>query len=91
MLSSIIGGLGLFYISYQTALFAVGYSVTKSNTLSDLANRLLQWVYIMTSVVIGSWFIFGAAAGYIITFAIIHAGTICFVDLENTFEANKDL
>ena len=45
----------------------------------------------MTSVVIGSWFIFGAAAGYIITFAIIHAGTICFVDLENTFEANKDL
>lgn len=90
MLSFLIG-FGLGYVGYQTALVTVGYYLSKSNTAADLAAHMLRYIYCMISIVFSTWFIFGAAAEYLIMFAMAHAATMCAVDFENTIEANKDL
>lgn len=90
MLSFLIG-LGLGYAGYQAALVTVGYYVNQSNTLTDLISNMLRWVYCMVVVVFGAWYIFGVNAEYIIAFALAHTATLIFVDMQTTFEANKDL
>ena len=88
---SFLFGIGLGFIGYQTALAIVGYYLTVSDTIHDMVNRLLHWIYGMTAAVIGVFFVFGAGTEYAISFAMAHALTLCFVDFETTFEANKDL
>ena len=90
MLSFLIG-FGLGYAGYQTALVTVGYYINQSNTLNDLISNMLRWVYCMVVVVFGAWYIFGANTEYIIAFALAHTTTLIFVDMQTTFEANKDL
>lgn len=90
MLSFLIG-LGLGYAGYQTALVTVRYYVNQSNTINDLISNMLRWVYCMVVVVFGAWYIFGISAEYIVAFALAHAATLIFVDMQTTFEANKDL
>ena len=82
---------GLGYAGYQAALVTVGYYVNQSNTLTDLIINMLRWVYCMVVVVFGAWYIFGIGAEYIVAFALAHAATLIFVDMQTTFEANKDL
>lgn len=90
MLSFLIG-FGLGFIGYQTALITVGYYLSKSKTIADLAAHMLRYIYCMVAIVFSTWFIFGVAAEYLIMFAVAHAATMCAVDFENTFEENKDL
>jgi hypothetical protein len=90
-MQSFLIGLGLAYAGYQTALITAGYYVNQSNTITDLGSNMLRWVYCMTAVVFGAWYIFGVNAEYIISFAIAHTITLIFVDFETTFKASKDL
>jgi uncharacterized membrane protein YccC len=90
MLSFLFGGF-LVYIGYQSALTIVGYHMTVSNTFEDMVNRLLHWIYGMVVAVVGVFFLFGAGAEYVISFALSHALTMCFIDFEATFESKKDL
>jgi hypothetical protein len=88
---SFLFGIGLGFIGYRSALAIVGYYLTVSDTIDDMVNRLLHWIYGMTAAVIGVFFVFGAGTEYAISFAMAHALTLCFVDFETTFEAYKDL
>jgi hypothetical protein len=88
---SFLFGVGLGYIGYQSALTIVRYYLTVSDTFEDMVTRLLHWIYGMTVAVVGVFFVFGSGSEYAISFAMAHALTLCFVDLETTFEANRDL
>ena len=86
-----IAGIGLGYIAYQAALFVTGYLVTRADSLEDFARSMLSWTYAMIAAVFCTYAVVGPAAASLIAFAIAHAMTMSMIDVEETYEHNRDL
>lgn len=85
-MTNIIIGFILGIIGHNSALILTAHFILEADKFEDFVRSLIRWVIPMTIVVIGSWVVFGGAAAYIIAFAIAHALTIAFIDLEGSYE-----
>lgn len=84
-------GIALGYIAYQAALFVVGYAIASTESARDCAKFLLSWTWAMVATVFCTYALVGPASAALIGFAIGHAITLSLIDVEETFEHNKDL
>ena len=86
-----IAGIGLGYLAYQAALVMTGYFVATAASLEDFARSMLSWTYAMIAAVFCTYAVVGPASASLIAFAFVHAITFCMIDLEETYEHNRDL
>ena len=84
-------GIGLGYLAYQAALFVAGYLVTRADSLEDYVGSMLSWIYAMIAAVFCTYAAVGPASASLIAFAFVHALTMCMIDVEETYEHNRDL
>lgn len=86
-----IVGIGLGYLAYQAALVVTCYFVATADSLEDLARSMLSWTYAMIAAVFCTYAAVGPASVSLIAFGIVHAMTMSMIDVEETYEHNRDL
>ena len=88
---SLIFGLALVFIAYQSALVQVGFTAASSSSFEQFIQNMFRTVYIICLVTFGSWLFFGTMASYFISFAFSFFLTMCFIDYEKTYEIMQDI